>query len=450
MRGAAQFLRDCRELGLCNPGEALAGLPDDVALRRSDHPNPARHERDEAGRALPEMVLAQLMSPPSLEALERVGGAGVRAAVELQVGVGRRTAELCRLAFDCLDYDTHTGADGIQRRTPVLVHDMPKVNKVGLRLPIHDREADIISAQQARMRVAFPDTPAARLVLFARKQKNPEGTKAFGPGFFSRAMRTWVDTLPRLDGPDRDVDGRPVPFPTERVFPYALRHSFAQRHADAGTPVDTLRDLMGHDAVRTTLGYYRVTSKRKREAQDRLGPLQLDAGANVVRPGLGTLGEAEVLREQVGQVAVPFGICTEPTNVAAGGRSCPFRHRCLGCEHFRTDPSYQPELQAYLAKLLEDRERLSAALPELAEWARRAAAPSDEEIEAVRRLLRANQGLVAELDEADRDALEAAIATIRKDRANLAASFPVELRGLVRQVGPNLFPAIERAARSEG
>ncbi|HUY46001.1 MAG TPA: hypothetical protein VMV92_09785, partial [Streptosporangiaceae bacterium] len=72
------------------------------------------------------------------------------------------------------------------------------------------------------------------------------------------------------------------------------------------------------------------------------GPLQLDAGGRRVRPDGRELLPTEALREQIGQVAVPFGICTEPGNVSAGGGSCPFRHRCFGCEYFRTDPSYQP------------------------------------------------------------------------------------------------------------
>jgi integrase len=33
-----------------------------------------------------------------------------------------------------------------------------------------------------------------------------------------------------------------------------LRHSYAQRHADAGTPVDVLRELMDHKSVQTTMG----------------------------------------------------------------------------------------------------------------------------------------------------------------------------------------------------
>jgi len=213
--------------------------------------------------------------------------------------------------------------------------------------------------------------------------------------------------------------------------------------------VDTLKELLGHDTVRTTLGYYRVTAKRKRDAADRLGPLQIDSRGQRVRPALTALADTEALREQVGQVAVPFGICTEPTNVAAGGHSCPFRHRCTGREYFRTDPSYTPELQAYLAQLLADKERLAAAVPALAEWARRDAAPSDAEIDALRRLLRANDEVLAGLDEDDRTVVEAAIATIRKERAQLAATFPVELAGLARQHPPVFFPNIERAAHAQ-
>jgi len=61
-------------------------------------------------------------------------------------------------------------------------------------------------------------------------------------------MRSWVQALEYLDGPERDRAGKPIPFPREHVFPYAFRHSHAQRHADAGTPVDTLKELLGHYA----------------------------------------------------------------------------------------------------------------------------------------------------------------------------------------------------------
>jgi hypothetical protein len=64
--------------------------------------------------------------------------------------------------------------------------------------------------------------------------------------------------------------------------------------------------------------------------------------------------------------------------------------RCLGCRSFRTDASHQEELKAYLGELPAARERLLAAQPELAEWARQDASPSDQEIAALRNLVRRN------------------------------------------------------------
>jgi integrase len=441
----SRFLRDCREMGLAEPGAVLAHLPGDVAIRPGERPRRPRPD-DAVGRALPEDVMAQLLSDASLAVLQAHAGETIRAAIELGAGVGRRTAELCGLAYSCLDHDEHTGEDGTRRSSPVLVHDMPKVRKTGCRLPIHEREARIITAQQERVRAVFPDTPIDELVLFPRPLKNPRGTKPIGTSHLQRELRAWVGALERLDGTERDRAGNPVPFPRERITPYAFRHSFAQRHADAGTPVDVLRELLGHDTVRTTLGYYRVTATRKRAAQDALGALQLDAGGHRVRPGSAALFSSEALREQIGQIAVPFGICTEPTNVTAGGQSCPFRHRCLGCSYFRTDPSYQPELRAYLGELLADRERLAAAVPELAAWARADAAPSEGEIAALRHLIGANEEVLSALDGEDRAEMEEAISAVRRARAALETTFPVRFRGLARQARPQLFPGIEAEA----
>ena len=66
------------------------------------------------------------------------------------------------------------------------------------------------------------------------------------------------------------------------------------------------------------------------------------------------LVEAERLREEIGRIPVPLGYCTEQHNVRALGAHCPFSHQCLGCEHFRTDPSHLPDLYAYLERLLRD------------------------------------------------------------------------------------------------
>lgn len=447
VRSIAELLRDARALGLTAPGAAMAGLPEEVAVRRGDVPRANQHDSEETGRALPEAVMAQLLDDEALALLESLSGPDVRAAIELQAGVGRRTGELCSLAYGCLAYDEHLDEDGERRHSPVLVHDMAKVLRRDFRLPIHEREVALILAQQARVRARFPHTPPEKLMLFPRPTKNPNGTTAIAPTQLQRAVKAWALALPRLDGPESG-SGRSTPFPRALVVPYAFRHSFAQRHADAGTPVDTLKELMGHRIIRTTLCYFRVTTVRKRAAQDALGPLQLEATARRVRPGIAGLGESEALRDAVGQVAVPFGVCTEPTNVSAEGSSCPFRHRCFGCEYFRTDPSFQPELTDYLVQLLADRERLAGSSA-LTDWARRDAAPAEEEIDAVRRLVRANDEALTSLGDAERRDVEDAIATLRNERARLAMSFPVELRGLVHQRRPQLFPTIERSRLKE-
>src|SRR5262249_37215763 len=168
-------------------------------------------------------------------------------------------------------------------------------------------------------------------------------------------MLPFVDSLPAL----RLADGRD--FDEAAVFFYASRHSFAHRHADAGTPVDVLKNLIGHRSMSTTQLYYSVTAKRVRAAVDTLAAFQLDRSGGRVWRQARALLDSEHQRMAVGQVAVPFGACSEPSNVKAGGGACPFRFRCLGCGHFRTDPSYLPELLDYLDSLLQPTERIRSA-----------------------------------------------------------------------------------------
>ena len=63
-------------------------------------------------------------------------------------------------------------------------------------------------------------------------------------------LRSWIASLP----PPRRADG--TEFDKARIAPYAYRHTYAQRHADAGVPVDVLAALMDHRSLNTTRGYY--------------------------------------------------------------------------------------------------------------------------------------------------------------------------------------------------
>jgi hypothetical protein len=137
------------------------------------------------------------------------------------------------------------------------------------------------------------------------------------------------------------------------ITPYVLRHSYAQRHADAGVPVDVLKELMDHVAVATTMGYYRVGLKRKQHAIRSVGSLAVNAAGD---PAPFTSPTAY----QRASVAVPFGNCTEPSNVKAGGGACPIRFQCAGCGFYRPDPSYLPALEQHIADLRADRETAHA------------------------------------------------------------------------------------------
>ena len=222
--------------------------------------------------------------------------------------------------------------------------------------------------------------------------------------------REWADRL----GPLRTRDG--AEFNPAKIVPYAYRHTYAQRHADAGVPIDVLAELPGHRSLNVTRGYYRVGEDRRRGAVDKVTAMQFDRRGNRIWRDARALLDDEHARYAVGSVAVPYGTCTEPSNVAAGGTDCPVRFRCAGCDHFRTDVSYLPDLTAYLDDLLRTRERLAAATG-IDTWARNQAAPADQEITIIRQLISRIKGDIAGLNPADRARIDEAVAVVRKHRA---------------------------------
>ena len=404
-RQVAMILRECRALGLTRPGQPMCGLPDDFAVRRDDIPQQAAD--DEPGRALPAGVLNQLIA--ALPVLEQSAGAAVRAAVELLMDTGRRPAEICKLGWDCLDQD----CDGKY----ALIYTDFKANRAGRRLPITGETTQVIIGQQQRVRARYPATPASELALFPRSTKNRDGKRPVDDSVVGSRHRAWVGSLPAL----RLDDGRD--FDKAAIFLYAYRHSFAQRHADAGTPVDVLKDLMGHRSMSTTQLYYSVTAKRVRAAVDTLAAFQFDRGGDRIWSQARALLDSEHQRLAVGQIAVPFGVCSEPSNVKAGGGACPFRFRCLGCGHFRSDPSYLPELRDYLDTLLQTKERIRSAR-DLDEWARAEAMPSDEEITRLRQLIRRAEDDLSQLSEADRRQITQAVNVVRAARRTVHLGMP--------------------------
>jgi integrase len=397
-REIRHLLRQFRALGLTRAGGPAGRLPDDFAVRDSDIP--VKPDEPEAGRDLPPEIMRQLCG--SLPALEESSCRETRTAAELIIDTGRRPDEICALPWDCLEYDE-------PGHEPVLVYFNHKSARHGRRLPVAQATAALVVAQKARVREMFPDTPLGELKLLPAAYANPHGRRAIAENHFGARHREWVGGLPpllRADGTE---------FDKARVVPYAYRHTYAQRHADAGVPVDVLSALMDHRSLDTTRGYYTVGDRRRRDAVDKVTALQFDRHGNRVWRDAKALLDSEHARRAIGEVAVPYGTCSEPSNVQAGGNACPYRFRCAGCGHFRTDVSYLPDLHAYLDDLLRNRERVLAAT-EIDQWARAEAVPSAEEITTIRALITRIEAGLGDLTAAEREQVAQAIAIVRRHR----------------------------------
>jgi hypothetical protein len=333
-----------------------AGLLDDVPgsfARHRSHiiPCPSTDD-DEPGRAIPETVIAQLDTQ-----LDTIGDTFpyygwrrdhiklmVRTAYVLLRDTGRRPQEIGKLKLDCLHSD-----DGY-----ILIWDSFKARRLRRQLPILTPTAEaILRWRDVRSELVVPAASADYLFPGRSAGLGTTSEPHFTSDDLATALREWVRSLDDLHSDVPGLDGKPLPFDRSRVFPYAFRHSYAQRHADAGIAVDILKDLMDHKSVDTTMGYYKVTLKRKRQAVDTMRRLVVDRSGTSTPP---TSTTAYELRS----VAVPYGNCIEPANVKAGGHACPIRFQCAGCGFYRPDPSYLPAIDQHIISLKATREKALA------------------------------------------------------------------------------------------
>ena len=147
----------------------------------------------------------------------------------------------------------------------MLVYDNHKANRLGRRLLIPEATAQSIRAQQQRVRDRFPGTLASELQLLPTGWANRDGRRPLTVPALSAAHREWISSLPPLllpEGTEYDKD---------RVIPYAYQHTYAQRHADAGVPIDMLAELLDHCSLNITRRYYNL-GNCIRWARDRTSP----------------------------------------------------------------------------------------------------------------------------------------------------------------------------------
>ena len=434
VRHLRELLRFARRYGHTAAGGIAAGLPEEFTLLDEDvrFLNRRAGENDDykPGKAIPEYVIHQLLEPETLELLTNEDA---RVIFQLLAHTGRRPVEICALDADCLEWaeDATTGP-----RRPLLRYKREKPPKKRITLPITTEAAELIERQQAAVLERYPGRALRDVKLFPSAKKNTDGRRPVMTYSFGVMLRRWVDGLSLVS-----ADGEP--FPSAAVHAYALRHSYAQRYADSVdpvVPVDVLQKLMDHRSIQTTQGYYRVRAERLHEAVRASSPLTINRDGAPV--GGSDYPDAESITRSVGRIPVPLGHCVEPHNVKALGSACPFSHQCLGCVHFRTDPSYLPDLYAYLEQLLDARERLNAAVPQLRDWAREKAVPNDAEIKAVRNLIRSNEELLAELDPVERRKLEELFAALRGARGQAENRLAIHDVGAIAQSEPTFSPPL--------
>lgn len=398
--------------------ELLDDLSPSFVRDRNAHPRPGRgrHGHDnsdsaEAGHAIPESVIAQLDTHLGSLGDGPVYGTTTLPAADLEAmyqtayvllrDTGRRPNEIASLARDCLEQHRGEGS---------LIWDNNKSGRLRRRLPITTATAQAIREWRDRRDQLTVPERGRRFLFPALSTDRPD--QHLPASAISAAIRLWADQLPELLGDDLDAAGQRLAFDRARIYPYAFRHSFAQRHADAGTPADVLRDLMDHRSIETTAGYYTVSMKRRRHAVAALAAHVVDRHGTPAA----TSGAAYQLRS----VAVPYGGCTEPSNIKAGGKACPIRFQCAGCGYYRPDPSYLTAIEAHINELRADHETARAI-----DAAAFVLTAMNEEINAYQAVAATMRTKLAALPATDRAEIETASTVLRKIRAGATITLPL-------------------------
>ncbi|TJZ97826.1 hypothetical protein [Actinacidiphila oryziradicis] len=145
--------------------------------------------------------------------------------------------------------------------------------------------------------------------------------------------------------------------------------------------------------------------KRKREAVQTMRLHVVDRAGNPAPFASTTAYEAR-------SVAVPFGNCTEPSNIKAGGKSCALRFQCAGCGFYRPDPSYLLAIEEHLNSLRSDRE--TARAMEADDFVVR---NLTDQITAFTGVLSSMREQLDDMPDEERSGVEEASAILRKVRA---------------------------------
>ena len=105
----------------------------------------------------------------------------------------------------------------------------------------------------------LPLTPRALGVFQRLSVNSPAGGELFGWLTEDHLVKQWATMREAISMADDSL-----------FVAYTTRHTFAVRMLEAGVDVFTLKDLMGHAKIETTLIYAHVTGRLKQAAMDKL------------------------------------------------------------------------------------------------------------------------------------------------------------------------------------
>lgn len=352
------------------------------------------------------------------------------AALRIAIDTGRRPNEVVGLRVGCVIAKTNRtqrpivpsssdvrhpgmsaisnngdGGASIDNTQYYLEYDNEKGKRANRKLPITVSTAKAILEWQ-EYRLSLPHGKNFDEWLFPSTAPHGANNRAhLTTKVLAMALNRVVASIDSLDSDVEDfVNGGFLPY-RKRIEVYTFRHAYAQRLADNRVPVDVLRDLMDHKSVDTTMAYYVVSSQRKREAIASVAHLTFDRHGELAPMESTTAYE-------LASVAVSFGNCVDPANVQAEGAGCKIREQCAGCDLFRADPSYLPDLEEHLVSLRGNLVLVKAA-GGVASWIIDAL---QKELTAFRRLVKAIKAKVAQMTDAQKQSIEEATTTLRRIR----------------------------------
>lgn len=281
-----RFLDDAADQGLLD-------LRRDARVRRTDYPR----RPESLPRFLAEPVMAVLEAPESLARLE---DNGLRNAVRVLIGTGRRAQEVLSLPFQCVE----DGPDG----QPYLRFFSGKMAKEDM-IPIDPATAAAVGDQQALVGRKWP---AGSRWLFPRPKLNPLGVHPFGLSTLNRGLKRWVERLDLRDPrpPSAPADSAP---PLVVLTAHRFCHTIATR-MNEDVPQHVIQRFLGHQSASMTARYAAIHDKTLADAFARYRNRVTSSGDFVVYEPDSPLSDGMRLADRLERArqTLPNGYCARP------------------------------------------------------------------------------------------------------------------------------------------